>query len=300
MLNRITVAFVLAFAIPFTAAAQQGGFPAGAYQQQQQYPQQQQQGFPQQPQQQGFPQQQYPQQQLDPYGQPYPQQPGYGPAPQGLGAAGMPGMYGEPMVSSVKGRLQLSLGTYFVRFTSMSQSFADNPTGDLSVSDLKWGFSGSSPVILEGGYGITDNIVIGGVLQLGGLSNTVEADMGGAKIETSGLDLLIAPKFDYQFSPTAKVNPFVGGMLGIEVNSASAPGGVGGTTDDSQLNFTLLARGGLRCFLFDGLSIDPAIVFGFRIGSGTTKLGGAAADLDYSLSGFRLGLSVSMSGWLGV
>lgn len=290
MLNRITVAFVFAFAIPFTAAAQQGGFPAGAYQQQ---------GYPQQPQpQQGFPQQQYPQQ-PDPYQQPFPPQPGYGP-PQGLGAAGMPGMYGEPMISSVKGLLQLSLGTYFVRFTSLSQSFDDNPNGDLSVSDLKWGFSGSSPVFLEGGYGLTENIIIGGLLQLGGASNTIEADMGGAKIETSGFDLLIAPKFDYQFSPTAKVNPFVGGMLGIEMNSTSAPGGVGGTTDDSQLNFTLLARGGLRCFLFDGFSIDPAVVFGLRIGSGTTKLGGAAADLDYGLSGFRIGLSVSMSGWLRI
>jgi hypothetical protein len=53
----------------------------------------------------------------------------------------------------------------------------------------------------------------------------------------------------------------------------------------------------LRCFLFDGFSIDPALVVGFRIGSGTTSPAGAA-DIDYSVSGFRVGLSVSMSGWL--
>jgi opacity protein-like surface antigen len=289
MLNRLTVLFVLVLAIPVAAAAQQPAptYPPGAYQQQQQQPA----PFP----------QAYPQAEPQPYPQPYPQPgaavpPGYGPPPQGLAAAGYPGMYGaEPEITSVDGLLQLSLGTYFVRYTSSSQSF--DMAGDVSRTDLNWGFSSSSPVFLEGGYGITDKLVIGGVLQLGGISSSIEAAMGGAKFDSSGFDLLLAPKVDYHFLPTSKINPFVGGMLGVEINSVSTPAAGGLTSDDSQTNFTLLARGGLRCFLFDGFSIDPALVVGFRIGSGTNSPAGAA-DLDYSTSGFRVGLSVSMSGWL--
>jgi hypothetical protein len=297
MLSRLTAVFVLAFAIPLSAAAQAAPtYPPGAYQQQQ----------PQQPA--PFPQP-YPQAQPQPgpYPEPYPQPgaavpPGYGPPPQGLAAAGYPpGMYGpaEAPITSVEGLLQLSLGTYFVRYTSTSLSL-DNNAGDLSRSDLNWGFSTTSPVFIEGGYGITDKLVIGGLLQLGGVSSSTEADMGGAKFESSGFDLLIAPKVDYQFMPTSKINPFVGGMLGVEINSVSPLAAAGMSADDSQTSFMLLARGGLRCFLFDGFSIDPALVVGFRIGSGTTSPPAGAPDVDYSVSGFRIGLSVSMSGWLKI
>jgi hypothetical protein len=297
MLNRLTAAFVLTLATPLVASAQVAPtYAPGVYQQQP-------------PQPAPYPQPQYPQQQAQPSPfaqQPYPQpgaamQPGYGPPPTGLATAGYPGpgMYGaEPVVSSVEGLLQLSLGTYFVRYTSASLGF-DNSAADLTRTDLNWGFSSSSPVILEGGYGITDKLIVGGVLQLGGVSSTNEAKMGGAKSETSGFDLLLAPKVDYQFMPTSKINPFVGGMLGVELNSASTtPMGATTSVKDSTTNFTLLARGGLRCFVFDGLSIDPALVLGFRIGSGT--IGASGTDLNYSTSGFRIGLSVSMSGWLKI
>jgi hypothetical protein len=222
-------------------------------------------------------------------------QPGYGPSPLAYG--GDP--YGQPLVSSVKGAIQLSLGTYFVRYTSLSQSF-DMNGGDFSRTDLAWGFSDSSPVILEGGYGITDELVVGGVLQLGGWSQTIEADMGGAKFDRSRFDLLLAPKADYHFIPTSKINPFVGGMLGVEINSASEPAAVAGmTVDESTTSFTLLARGGLRCWLFEGFSVDPALSVGFKIGGGSTKAPGAP-EADWSASGFRIGLSVSMSGWLRI
>jgi hypothetical protein len=282
MLNRLTAAFVLTCAIPLAAAAQQTPYPAGAYAQQQP-------GYP----------QQYPQPQAQPQ-YPYPppdaaMQPGYGPpSPLAYGD-----QYGEPLVSSVKGALQLSLGTYFVRYTSLSQSFDEN-AGDFSRTDLAWGFSASSPVIVEGGYGITDSLVVGGVLQLGGWSQTFEAEMGGAKAERSTFDLLLAPKVDYHFIPTSKINPFVGGMLGVEINSASTPSAMAGMSDEeSSTSFTLLARGGLRCWLFDGFSVDPALSVGFKIGGGSTKPAGGS-ELDWSASGFRVGLSVSMSGWLRI
>src|SRR4249920_1477001 len=100
MPNRLTAAFVLTCVIPLAAAAQEGQYPPGAYQQQQQP------GYPQQ-----YPQQQYPQQQQLQPQYPYPQpgaamDPAYGPSPL---AAGYVDPAGEPLVSSVKGALQLSL-----------------------------------------------------------------------------------------------------------------------------------------------------------------------------------------------
>jgi hypothetical protein len=198
----------------------------------------------------------------------------------------------------VKGTLQLSLGSYFMRYTSLSQSFDDN-AGDFSRSDLNWGFSNTSPVILEGGYGLTDSFVVGGVLQLGGVSSTTESEMSGQKFESSGFDLLLAPKVDYHFMPESKINPFVGGLLGVEMASVSTPALMGLTNDESSTSFVLSARGGLRCFLFDGFSIDPALSIGFKIGGGSTKAAGGT-EVDWSTSGFRVGLSVSMSGWLRI
>jgi hypothetical protein len=285
MLTRLTAALIFTCVVPLSALAQQApvAYPPGTYPQQPPYP-------PQQVQPGQYPQQ-YP---ADPYAQPG-AAPGY--APLGGYPPGYPGGLAgvEPLITSVAGLLQVSLGTYFLRYTSLSQSF-DNNGGDFSRTDVNWGFSNGAPVILEGGYGLNDNMIVGGVLQLGGSSSTAEPDGGGAKRETSSFDLMLAPKFDYQFMPASKFNPFVGGLLGLEIGSLSATA-AGVTTDDSTTMFTLLARGGVRCFLFDGFSIDPALVVGFRLGGGSQKTGDTP-ELDYGLSGFRVGLSVGVSGWL--
>ena len=49
----------------------------------------------------------------------------------------------------------------------------------------------------------------------GASSNTAAPD-------SSSLGLTIMPKLDVQFSPTAKLNPFVGAMLGLGFGSASS------------------------------------------------------------------------------
>jgi hypothetical protein len=273
--------------IPLSALAQQApAYPPGAYQQQQQYPQAYPPAQPQ-PQPGQYPQLYPPDQYAQPGAAPgYGYPPGY---PGGLAAGG------EPLITSVASLLQVSLGTYFLRYTSGSQSF-DNNGGDFSRTDVNWGFSNDAPVFLEGGYGLNDNMIVGGVLQLGGSSSTIEPDGGGAKSEKGSFDLMLAPKFDYMFMPASKFNPFVGGLLGLEIGSLSTTV-AGVTTDDSTTMFTLLARGGVRCFLFDGFSIDPALVLGFRLGGGSQKTGDMP-DLNYGLSGFRIGLSVGISGWL--
>lgn len=287
MFIRLSVLSLLTLALARPALAQEQpapAYPPGTYQPQPApYPQQPQPGP-------------YPQQQPAPYPPGYP--PGAYPSPlaadpnaQYAPPGGYPPgyMYGAPpeqLVSSVDGALQLSMGTYFMRFTSASRDFDDATVADESISDLVWGLSEASTVSLEAGYGISERLLIGGILQLGGTSNTYEPD-GAAEAESSSLDLLIGPKAEFHFLPTSKFNPYAGGAIAIASHS-----------DDlySHLMFNLQIRGGVRCFITDSLSIDPSLIFAFAFGGGSAESGGA--DFDYGISGFRIGLALNVSGWL--
>ena len=287
MFIRLTVSSLLTLVLAQSVSAQQEpapAYPPGTYQ-------------PQQP----FPQQQYPQQQPLPPGQ-YP--PGgypsplaadpnaqYAPPPGGYPPGYMygqqpPGEMPQMIVSSVEGALQLSLGTYFVRYTSGSRDFDNEMISDDSTSDLLWGLSESSTVTLEGGYGLTERLLIGGVLQLGGTSSTRDPDVGEEE-ETDSFDLLIGPKAEFHFLPTSKFNPYAGGVIAIASHS---------DTLFSHLMFNLQIRGGVRCIITDSLSIDPGILFAFGFGGGSLDLAGT--EFDYGISGFRIGLTLAVSGWL--
>ncbi|HKP61648.1 MAG TPA: outer membrane beta-barrel protein [Polyangiales bacterium] len=230
--------------------------------------------------------QQYPQQYPPPSAAPeYPPPVGYPPGYGGLAEAG-----GEPLVSSAAGALQFTLGTYIVRYRSESLSF-DMNAGELSRSQVKWGFGDDAAVLLEGGYGLNENMIVGGLLQIGGTSTTEK--IGEVETPISNFSLTLAPKFDYQFLPTSKFNPFVGGALGFSIGSSTLA-----ARDESITAFVAYARAGVRCFLFDGFSVDPALVFGFGIGGGSQEA--MTNKLDFSLTRFQIGLAVSTSGWLRI
>jgi hypothetical protein len=263
---------------------------------QQQYPQQQypQQQYPQQqyPQQQ-YPQQQYPQQQYPQ--QQYPQQqaqPGsYGAAP-GYMAQGEPqpaaaAAQTEPLVSSVDGVIQLGLSTALVQH--VGGSLSPDMGESISQSTTTWGIA-KNPVSLEGAYGILPNLLIGGLLQLGGSSAASPPGLP-VSAKTSSLLLSIGPKVDYMFMPDSKLNPFAGVMLGIAYSSSDI-----GTATQSQTDFIFMARGGLRWFVFDSLSLDPTLVVGGAIGSGTQTINSLSANL--GTSSFQIALMLGVSVWL--
>ena len=277
----------LAFARPTFAQQEPApAYPPGTYQPQQ-YPQQDPNAYPQQPmQQEPYPPGGYPSPLAADPNAPYP--PG-GYPPGYVYGADQPQ---EPLVSSVEGALQLSLGTYFMRFTSASQDYDNAMLSDESVSELLWGLSEASTVTLEGGYGVTDRLLVGGILQLGGTSGTRDPEADAAEeIDSSSFDLLIGPKAEFHFLPTSKFNPYAGGAIAIASHSEEAGG-----LSFSQLTFNLQIRGGIRCFITDSLSIDPSLVFAFGIGSGSVEV--ATLESDYGVSGFRIGLAVNVSGWL--
>jgi hypothetical protein len=189
------------------------------------------------------------------------------------------------------GAFQLGLFTTLVRYEPLSIS-PENNGGDLSTSNLVWGI-GNNPVGLELGYGLSDMIVFGGVVSLGGSSDSRKPD-GGTESSSSAFGVELGPKIDLMFSPGSKVMPFIGAEVLLHSDSQSADGGF----EASNLSFIFEARGGLRAFLTDSFSLDPALFFGGGFGSGSENDGGGAADIDYSISGFRVGLSIGLSGWM--
>lgn len=204
-----------------------------------------------------------------------------------------------------EGALQLGLGTDFLTYTNASMK-VDVPGGErtLKTKTFNWGFASRNGVNLEGGYGLSDSLVLGGIVGLGGRSETTKLDQPGANENTdSTFELMLAPKIDYMFSPDSRLRPFVGGALGIIYQSAKTEfhnADTNTTTTESDASATgllLMGRVGLRWFLAPGFSLDPAFVFGWiPFASGSYKAGATSYDADAHQ--FSLGLSVAASGWI--
>jgi hypothetical protein len=313
---RFGCAVCLVCAVSAAEAAAQG-YPEQYAQQQ--YPQQQ------------YPQQQYPQQQY----QQYPQQqvpgadqqqqqppPGYFPTPDAQGSYGYQQQYApnavypqqqqgygppeapaEPLVSSVKGALQLSAGLSLLQYQTVSMSQTGMmpaamvdpaaPPGTPpppSTPQVLFGRTTSHPVNLEAGYGVSDNILIGALFQLASYSENLEVN--GAKYPLTDFAFTVAPKFDYQFSPSSRVNPFVGGLVSLTLHNKKHYG-----NHDSRTLFGVGVRGGLRVFVLEQLSLDPLVMLGFNFGSGKQKqeISPTPVEFENSLSGFQFALAMGVS-----
>ena len=192
------------------------------------------------------------------------------------------------LVSSVAGALQLGLNLGILHYTSLSADY--DVGGDADFSNTSWGFA-RNPITLEAGYGLNDRMLIGGLLQLGGVNwSSKRGSLPGN--ETSDFNFAIGPKFDFHFLPDSRFNPFVGAIFTIGSNSIDWAD----DTDDSRLVFNLLLRAGARYFLFDQLSVDPSLTFGAVLGSGSTHSG--TIDYDYGFSGVQFAIWLGLSYWL--
>ena len=222
---------------------------------------------------------------------------------------------------SVANSLQIGLGTDLLSYSSYTQritvpaNIAGLPIGAGSVDEkfnyhqTRWGVSDHSNVNLEIGYGLTDEMIIGGLLVLGGWTGYSHSEQQPSPnhIQDSSFNLFIGPKFDYMFLPQSRVRPFVGAVVGLSHVSQNAT-----TTNDNSVTTTtldtsytglgLMGRAGIRWFLTPGFSLDPALVLGFATHSGNAQGIGApnAASYDSGLTGFSVGLGVTASGWVGL
>lgn len=202
------------------------------------------------------------------------------------------------MVTSVKGAIQISGGIALWQYSSMSLSPSNKPAATTmpGVMDSttpvvtptccgdKWPFS------IEAAYGLSDNILLGGQVQLAGGSESA----GDSVYHARQFAFSIGPKFDYQLIPTSRWNPFIGAVANVTLASKSYY-----NAKDSRTIFGLLARAGFRYFVLDQLSIDPILSIGAHFGSGSQNTDTPASNqMDYSLSGFDFALSMGISLWI--
>src|SRR5688572_11493099 len=183
------------------------------------------------------------------------------------------------------GAFQLGLSTSFVSYTS-GTSEAEVPGDDVSVdvSEVDWGLTGENGVVLELGYGVTDIVILGGFVQLGGSSQSTQVDLPGEpEVDRTEFGLVIGPKIEAMFSPGSTVRPFIGAGVGFLLSSTDDEDT---GTDTSLTGVQLLGRVGLRAFAAEGFSIDPAIVFGWATASGEVET--ATANVDTSASAFNV------------
>jgi opacity protein-like surface antigen len=228
----------------------------------------------------------------------------------------------QAKAQNIEHALQLGLGTNFLTYSSttltqdVSQPDPNDPRREVTVQyktvnrTTEWGLSNRSGINLEAGYGITDSLVLGGILQLGGWSNTTGPKTitnGDPRITNSTFSLFIGPKLDFMLLPDSMVRPFVGAAIGLvrQTYSIEQETQNNVTTNPANIGTTgvgLLARAGVRWFLTPGFSIDPALVFGVNTGSGSTEHpnGQGRQSDDTTATGYSIGLSLAFSGWIGI
>lgn len=187
---------------------------------------------------------------------------------------------------STEKAFQVGLLTPIVSYSKQSTDMEDSDT-EVDVSTTLWGLrSGFSSEI---GYGLSDSMILGGLVQIGG--NSQEVEFGNVELDASDFSLFLGPKFDYMFMPGSNLRPFVGAVAGLQVSSGENSG-----VEISTTAFQGMLRGGVRWFIARGMSIDPGLAFSFNFGSVDVESGGA--ERDGSVSGFGIGLVLGFSGWL--
>ena len=222
---------------------------------------------------------------------------------------------------TVANHLQIGLGTDLVSYSTFTQRVTappPPPAAPVGTVDYKfdlhqtrWGISDRSNLNLEIGYGLNDMFVIGGLLTLGGWSGYRHDERNASlnHIQDSTFNLFIGPKFDVMFLPESRIRPFVGGIIGLTrvTENQTATNNASVTTTQLDTGYTgvgIFARGGIRWFLTQGFSLDPALVLGFATMSGSAQgvapVGANAASYDSGLTGFSIGLGVTASGWVGL
>ncbi len=192
-----------------------------------------------------------------------------------------------------EGVVHLSLDGSIVDYQSTSLSAKGQDAGLALTAKThltNYGLLGSGTGIGLG-VGITDSAFLGAQLSITGTTlsgiNSIDQDL---------LNVLLLPRFEYLFGDDA-VRPFVAVMAGVEHSSSKV---------DTQISGTSFIAGGalgLHAFLTRSFSIDPQFAVFGASGSETLSIDGNIEEPgfseDFSTSGYRVLLSVGISGWVG-
>jgi hypothetical protein len=189
----------------------------------------------------------------------------------------------------IQDRFQLALSTDLVTYNSVTFE-SDLFDDDLEQNTTKWGVHRS--VLLELGYGVSEMIVVGAIVTLGGTSQSVE--QGDDESEVSDFVAVVGPKIDLLLSQGSDVRPFLGAFIALAHQSDSVEDGA----ETSMTGFNIGARLGLHCFASTGFSVMPAVMFAYGNVSGEMEIDGSSETPEISQSGFSLALMLGASGWI--
>lgn len=197
------------------------------------------------------------------------------------------GFVSAPLAHAEEGEFQLGLGTPFLGYSSTTQE-GDNDY-ESNTSGMTWGIG--HEVFAELGYGITPNLLVGGLLKLGGTSMSTEVDGVDGETDSGSFDFLLGPKLDYVLMPGDKMQPFVGGVIGYLSSTETIE-----DTDITVSGFQFMARGGVRIFPGKEFSIDPWLGLSYLTGGWEVETEDGSNDGD--ASGFELMVHLTLSGWM--
>lgn len=199
-------------------------------------------------------------------------------------------------------RLQLTFDGSLLSYRRTKESF-EEPVNDNLVGGptrrvethgaaTSFGLLGSG-VGVGAGYLLTPHWLIGlrGQLTYGTSSNDHSTD------EDHKTELGVLPRVEYMFG-RATVRPYLAALAGVQ-RSASREKRLGESTERSGTFFEAGGSFGIRCFLLESLSLDPAFTFTGYTGSlKTTSSLNRTTAVDSDVSGLRVVLSLGLSGWL--
>ena len=165
-----------------------------------------------------------------------------------------------------------------------------NPDINGTLTNWAWGLSTNS-VTFEFGYGLSSHAFLGGLLELGGSTlDTDVNDLAHEKVSTARF--LVGPRFEYLFSDTGTIRPFVLGVVGFtwapqqDTNQSISLSG-----------FQALAGVGVHWHITENFSFDPALRAGGGIGWGKINQG-PYHDTPAHGSLLTAGAVLGVTGWI--
>lgn len=192
-----------------------------------------------------------------------------------------------------KGTLSLTLTTTLASYSQLTFVLQPSGSADMSgtLTNVAWGPS-VNPVTIEVGYALSSHALLGIYLELGGSTLTTKIEELGTNQELSSARFLLGPKFEFLFSDSGKLRPFVLGVAGFTWAPQQNTG-----ESISLTGFQMLAGAGLHWHVTESFSIDPALHAGGGTGWGTVNQG-VYRNVPAHGSLVTAGLVLGVTGWV--
>jgi len=184
------------------------------------------------------------------------------------------GMY--PLETSAQysnGALQIGLSTPLFVY----EHFSRNAEGEELIQEtVAWGVRRN--VALEVGYVVTEAIVLGGYLRIGGESQTAKYIEGESQAimywdpyvtdpESDTFGLMVGPNISAVLLSGSPIRPFLAVCAGFGFNTGENKV-ADQVVEDTFYGLELLGRVGARWFLLEGFSLDGSFAFSWTTMSG--------------------------------